>query len=179
MGLRRSFKPTNLLVNGNGVNGATGWTAIDTSAFTVSADAFRFTASATNGRIEQVVNVVNGHRYAIFANIQTNSVNVRFSIAGVGPVFPSGGGAEERLVSVFAWPASTEKWQFQIRDQRIMNWNEIVVKKCMLFDLTSLLPADLLALSDADLKTWCASNIPYWFDGTLTGGKMGGIGGLK
>jgi hypothetical protein len=52
------------------------------------------------------------------------------------------------------------------------------IRECCAIDLSVVLPADILTLSNNDLKTWCDVNIPNWFDGTLSGGKFGGIGGL-
>lgn len=43
-------------------------------------------------------------------------------------------------------------------------------------DLNDFLPADILALSDADLKMWCDNNIPAWFN---IAAKSGGLGGLN
>lgn len=187
MGLRRSFKPTNILINSNftldsNSDGlADNLTAVTAGTFSLSNGVQSFTATALNGNLAFTPTVVNGHKYYGVGWIKASGSPVRLRLAGnvtAIEITHSGSGNFERL-SVVTVATANGVTNLKANDARASNWNQIQIKEFILIDLTTILPPDILALSDANLKVWCDLNIPTWFDSTMSGGSMSGMGGLK
>lgn len=184
MGLRRSFKPTNLVTNGNFANGTTGWKANKIGTPVISENICSFTATANAGMLNQIIStsMVVGHKLYAFAKFAANSNLVRLYINDSGASSantPHAGDGVMRKYSVLHTITQGTSVRVRILDDRASGWDEVQVMEFLAINLTACLPANILALSDANLKAWCDLNIPNWFDGTLSTGVIGGTGGLK
>lgn len=183
MGIRRSFKPTNLVTNGNFAKGTTGWIFVGAINAEFSNNEIYYMPNAKYGRMYQIVPWISGHKYYLAANIYGDENTNLFSTDNMNftKTFPhSNIVGYEYLSCVFTITTAslnTNDHFAGIRSDADANWVPIKAMKIRVIDLTLYLPANLLALSDADLKTWCDLNIPNWFDGTLSGGRR--IGGLR
>ena len=186
MGLRRSFKPTNLVANSNFASGyETVWSFSGATHVSLIDSVETFIATAQYGRIKQAnsFTVTENHKYYYAVEVKTDSALVKIELyaktATAATKSHSGSNSFERL-SVIQTGSNGTTIQLNVIDLRTSGWTNISLKKAMVLDLTAIgVSADILALSDANLKAWCDLNIPVWFDGTLSGGRFGGIGGLR
>ncbi len=183
MGLRRSFKATNVVRNGN-FPSTTGWgSAYSTS--TVSDNILSNTGNGGNATayVEDINTGVriSGHKYYARASMMavdpacnrlilliaggTTTINTDTPTSGVWYTVSGVGTAASSSNSIIAC-------QHRYADAATANGKVMKAKEVIVIDLTNILPADILALSDANLKAWCDLNIPYWFDGTANSGSM-------
>lgn len=184
MGLRRSFKPTNLVANGNFANGITWWETYEIGTPVISENICSFTATVIYGMLNQIIStpIVVGHKLYAFAKFAANSNLMRLYIndSNVSTAYtPHAGDGVMRKYSVLHTITQGTNVRVRILDARASGWDEVQVMEFLTINLTACLPANILALSDANLKAWCDLNIPVWFDGTLGGGVINGTGGLK
>lgn len=193
MGMRRSFKPTNLAQNGDFSSGVAGWsntasiiTASD-NVLTVTGNgganyplAYQNTPkSYTSGNklyIRSLAMVTNSVCTKLDMNIRGSSTtgtlvrviantptqNAWHTLSDVVTIPADGTGFVQLSVSHYYADAATA------------NGKVMKAQVVLCSDLTSLFGA-----GNEPTKAWCDLNIPTWFDGTLSRGSMGGIGGLK
>ncbi|MDD4157756.1 MAG: hypothetical protein PHY08_14430 [Candidatus Cloacimonetes bacterium] len=180
MGLRRSFKPANIVVNSDFSNGITDWNPVAASVLVANNEA-TVLATAQYGSISsKVFNVVGSHKYYYRVYLKTGQpfITLRFYDGTALTANTHSGSGNYELLSGIRTAASDKSTGFiRVQDSNASGWADVYVKEFMGIDLTIVLPADILALSDANLKTWCNHNLPCWFDGRLSGGSFGGIGG--
>ena len=185
MGLRRSFKPTNLVQNGDFSKGTAGWLA-NYSTLTVANNIGTNIPNGTDyiGRMEQTVsNQTINHKVYFTAKIRvTNSVlnNVQVYVYDTSPTF-----AYNAKPSINVWTKTSGLATLNSTSFRLFSRQEYAdaatakdkvmeVKEVLAIDLTALFGAG----NEPDLA-WCDLNIPVWFDGTLGNGVINGTGGLK
>jgi hypothetical protein len=194
VGLRRSFKPTNIVTEGN-FPSATGWSATN-STLSANNNTLSDTCNGTGtyGTCNQITTtaVASGKKVYIKALIKVTNVscgNIRLQITG------STGGVTVTLKDISSPVNGTqyslsgivtfnETYSGNVRvtgthvyaDAATANGKVMEVQEVMGIDISTL-PAEIQAMSDANIKAFC-DTIP-WFDGTMSGGVMGGIGGLK
>jgi hypothetical protein len=167
MGMRRSFKPTNSVVNSNFANGTTGWT-FGSWWSVVDGKATRSGAvSSTN--INQPMTIISGHKYY-----------VRFEASGTPQILisPFEGSYTLRSVGansiIFTASGNASSYAMFGYNTVSMTLDNIIV-----IDLSDKYSDLVAAMNDTQLKTWCEVNIPEWFEGTMSGGKIERTGGLK
>ncbi len=181
MGLRRSFRPTNLVKNSDFYNGASGW-AKGGGALSVSNKELTFLADTAGCYVYQDLGIYTvSHKWHVKVKVKADSplVSVTFGGASFAGNTHSGSGEYENISGIFSY-GSTVATNIRIQDNRASGWQNINVSHVMVIDLNACgVPASILALSPADIKAWCELNIPNWFDGTMRGGSFGGIGGLR
>lgn len=197
MGLRRSFKPTNGVTNGDFKAGTTGWTrsgaslSVNNKVLSVIGDgSSQFVYISQNTSL----NIVTNHKYYLVSkqkviNSECSQINLFFNdtnssgqIDALTIYNPTIN--QDYLMSGVAQTTNNTgyvvvKLHHFYSSATAANGKVMEVQEVMAIDLTACLPADILALSKNNLKAWCDLNIPYWFDGTLGGGVIGSIGGLK
>ncbi len=178
MGLRRSFKPTNLLYNTDFRYGTSGWNYTP-AVLTIFQNTATLTAVVRYGGVGQNCNFIDGRKYYMRGYVKADSSLVLLSLwAGVGGCSKSysGSGNYELLSAVGTYIASTmSTYQFiKLSDSRSSDWTAMSIKEIMIIDLTSS-----FGTGSEPTKAWCDANIPEWFDGTLSGGIIGSIGGLQ
>lgn len=193
MGLRRSFKPTNLVQNGDFSKGTTGWLPLRATA-TAANNVITVQGDGTNNLplIRPVTpfinNVTNSKIYISMKVRVTNSDSTKISLMVEG----SGGGFEilkqQDIPVKDTWYLLNSVWTISsaILGNIIISignsYASASTAKDKIMEVKELLAIDLNALFGAGNepdKAWCALNIPVWFDGTLGGGVMNGTGGLK
>ena len=182
MGLKRSFKPTNIVTNSNFAKGTTGWTT-GVGSLTAANNILSIptTAAANNNYCAQSYTFVAGKKY--YARVKarvTNADCTDMSLRASSTVFTN------LVPTVNTWYTlsgvitganeTSIRGRHQYADSAAGRFME--VQEFIVIDLSAQLPATLLALSNAALKVWCDANIPAWFEGTLSGGSFGGAGGL-
>ena len=195
--LKRSLKVTNIVSNGKFDN-TTGWEATGSTISALSNTlVVTGDGSDVNARGSQNtgINFIASRKYYFLAKVRVTNANA----VGVAVALRSGGilGATPGVVTLNNPTAN--QWYtfsgianniaevgaiyFQVRhfyaDIATANGKVMEIKEALAAEITTILSPDVLALSDANLKTWCDNNFPYWFEGTLNGGTFGGIGGLK
>lgn len=196
--LRRSFKPTNQIINGDFIKSFDSWVAlgsnptagssIDTTKYLYGVQSLNINVSVSGCNRCQDVVANTGDKIYVSGYV--------YKISGDGVSFyilakDTGAGALLAFQSAITDQA-TDVWVKHSGVFTTVNTGYRVVigrtspqtYNCnfdgiLTVNLTTLLTADLLALSDADLKAWCDLNIPAWFDGTMSSGSFGSIGGLK
>ncbi len=178
MGLRRSFKATNIVTNGDFSKGTTGWTA--DAGVTISAlnNELTILSSIQYGTAKENISVINGHKYYFSALVKSDGINVSVRLNdGVGAtvVYHDGSNVYKLLTGIHASVATSSNARVFIQDNRASGWTNIYLRYVMVTDLTNILPPDILSLSDANLKAWCDLNIPVWFDGTINRIGRGGL----
>lgn len=198
MGLRKSFKPTNKIVNGSFSGGTSGWAAgggdLSTLNNWLSITAWgsypgekvtqrqllagyigrrlycRVLALLTNAvgqTLELVIQEINGVDWVAnkLASAQvTPSINTEYTLSGVVNLDASGFDAIDYTVLATYADAGTAA-------------NKVLSMAFPVIIDVATLPSEVQALDDAGVKSFC-DTIP-WFSGTMSGGKIGGIGGLK
>lgn len=180
MGLRRSFKPTNLVKNGNFTNGdIASFEIINLNVLSVTNNVVAFIATFQYGVFRQVLPFVDGHKYYFSGSVKASSSNVKFGLwsnYGGYQISHSGGGQFEKLSNIGTYVDATMSTQKNIfiGDNSPSGWKEVRGKELLLIDLTALFGAG----NEPD-KAWCDLNIPVWFDGILGSGVINGTGGLK
>jgi len=196
VGLRRSLKATNIINNSDFLSTA-GWTASG-GVGVVANNIYTLTGNGTNAW-PNLLGGNNSNSYASGSKMYmralanppvgctrldliwrdtTSTLDITAkSIANLtmgtfnlltGIVTLTANSVYPRLQVVFTFP-----------DAATTNGKVMQIQKVMAINLANTLQADILALSDANLKAWCDANITACFDGTLSGGRFGGIGGLK
>lgn len=196
MGIRRSFKPSNEVSNGNFTNGTTRWAAAN-SSIAASNNTLTITGSGASvgAYAKQTTTALLATGSKIYMRMKartTNAVCTYLRLRAIGSVTTGSNivvGAQASPVQdtwytmsgIFTQTVETGFVQVQCyeyyADAATATDKVLEVQEVFVFDCTSGLPADILALSDANLKAWCDLNIPAWFDGTLCGGKR--IGGMR
>lgn len=195
MGMRRSFRPTNIITNGNFAKGTTGWAAFNG---TISVANNMLTGTGNGGSAtpdttsDSAVDVVTNKKIFMSALLKvTNSdctgLSTRMSGSTGGSSIPVGTVAIPAINQAYRVSgiatidgAQTGKVRVILRhayaDAGTANGKVMIAREVMSIDISTL-PAEIQAMSDANIKAFC-DTIP-WFDGTMSGGSMGGIGGLK
>lgn len=189
MGLRRSFKPSNI-VHGLKV---TDWTTIASNnvmngnILINTGDGVTFEPDARNATgmsfiagekvyvraKSAVTNAVctsfglyihDGVNFITAIEVQrTPTQNIFYPLSGLYLFTANISNLVIRLRHVYADPATA--------NGKVMQSQDVIGIK------VSTLPIEIQNMSNDDLKAFCDA-IP-WFDGTMAGGKFGGIGGLK
>jgi hypothetical protein len=193
--MQRSFKPTNSIFNSNAALGLDGWEASNGSISLVNNEisskgtgTSRFPAAIGTG----ILPWIEGHKVYSRVTVEVkgdvcqgvimsargdtitvddishvyNPTQGLYTLSGVKALVLDTGFIKPRIYHYYA-------------DAITANEQELIIKKAILIDLNLILPLSLLNLSIINLKAWCDLNIPVWFDGKMSGGKIGGIGGLK
>jgi len=190
MGLRRSFKPTNLVINSDFSKGTTGWVpsgstiqasnnimSIIGNGSVVSPGAVKTLATpyvsgkkifikcnfrVTNSSSDRLATILfDGVNYYLGPTQTVITANTWYALSGIITLMAGGSSVDIML-------------QHRYIDAATANGKVMEVQEVMAIDLTARFGAGL----EPDLA-WCDNNIPAWFDGTLGGGSFGGIGGLK
>jgi len=95
------------------------------------------------------------------AIVATPTINTVYKLSGIFTQTNQSGAGSIRIKHSYA-------------DAATANTKVMQVQKVMLEPIIGL---PELALSDANLLTWCDNNIPTWFDGTMN--RLGGLGWLR
>lgn len=193
MGLRKSFRPTNLVVNGDFSNSDTGWahgySTVAVASNTVSVIGTGSGASPTIYRpiaspaiasnkyfVRCTVRVTNDACAGLYFGLQPTVAGSNTSVPQLTPT------QDQWYVMSGVLTASADSaGDMRIRcyhnyaDAATANTKVMELKEVLVFDCNAQLPADIFALSDANLKIWCNANIPAWFNGTICGGQLGGM----
>lgn len=177
MGLRRSFKPTNLVANGDFSKGTTGWSAVGAESVSVSDSVVTFTPNAIFGGLRSTsfspVLVLND-KYYLTVDVMTTDSTFYINFGGTnGTVKPAGSGNWEKLTEIII-VSDIAKSYYDTNTAKSSSFVSTSLRKIMAINLTALFGAG----NEPD-QAWCDLNIPAWFDGTLGGGVIGSIGGLK
>lgn len=198
MGLRRSFKPTNDCVNGNFENNLTKWgqlgsnptsgLSIDTTLSKIGLNSLKSLQANSSGVLSQDISANTGDAIYISGWVyKTSGAGCSFYIlpknitAGALMGFTDAMDAQppNQWVKHSGVFVTVNNGYRIVLGRTGVTFNNYNFDSIMSVNLTNLLTANLLALSPADLKTWCDLNIPAWFDGTMSSGVIGSIGGLK
>ncbi len=186
MGLRRSFKATNLISNGDFRHGTTGWGVNNGGTLATSDNILSHTANNSAAYPDIIQNTstpaVTGHKIYIVAKLLvTNAVTVSMYIALGG----STGGATLNLTTIGSptidtWYApsgiltltnQTGNIRFyaihHYADAATANGKVLEIRQVMAINLTTLFGA-----GNEPTAAWCNLNIPTWFDGSLAGSSM-------
>jgi len=179
MGMRRSFKPTNIVSNGAFAS-VTGWTGTDgTIAAANNECTLTLTGTGLYTRLSQGINMPIGKYYVSFEIYPKYANNTLFytSTVAVNPVtltLPTPN-VWNKVSGVFDnTDISTGTYFMHKTNASYVIGDTIKFRKIMLINLTLLFGA-----GNEPTLAWCNNNFPAWFDGTLGGGSFGGIGGLK
>lgn len=178
MGIRRNFRPTNLVTNGNFANGTTGWVNNGYATFTVTNGIATLLADSQYDVIYYNIatNVGVGVKFYACAYLMAGAANalkimINDSEVSSSSATHTGSGTFERVSVIHTSTAGTVI-RVKVQDFRPSNWDNVYVKEVFAIDLTALFGA-----GNEPTKAWCDLNIPNWFDGTLSGGKR--IGGVR
>jgi hypothetical protein len=178
MGLRRSFKPKNIVPNGNFAKGTAGWyNNICTSSVANSELICAFTAADTTAGVygNVLADAITGNKYYLIASIYPKYArNFLFGFA-------------DNYISALPMANVWNKFTGIVtlgNNRRPMLYHNVSANYTSgdTWKFSSFLAIDLTALFGAGNEptvAWCDNNFPAWFDGTMSGGSMGGIGGLK
>jgi hypothetical protein len=182
--MRRSFRPTNSVVNGDLAKGATGWGG---NLVTLTAANNELIATLTGLSTvtgpNQAVYCYAGHKYYTSVQIKpkyATAVSIGLDALKTSQVLSDANIWQRKSAIQIATATGNTAFVFYhtTNSGGYVIGDEFRLKEFMVIDLSLCLPATLLTLSDDDLKTWCGVNIPFWFDRTLSSGRIGGIGGL-
>lgn len=185
MGLKRSLKVTNVVLNSNFANGTTECTA-NSSTHSVTDNILLNTGNGASSAPYEIVNTkikpINNNRYYIRANILiTDAVCLKIWAALDTEHASSMQTAQTNtptqnqwysISGVITWTNNyeTETLRLQARrqyaDATTANGKEMKIKELLVVEISTL-PTEVQALSSADLKTWCDINLPYYFNNNL------------
>lgn len=191
MGIRRNFRPTNLVTNGNFVNGTTGWFG-ESVTLTVTDNIAYLKGLGTQSRIRirQTGHLFQPENEVIYFKCK---VRVRDSVCS--SIYA------EFTRTTGAWYSGTHLKQFPQQDvwydasvlitldaTRYGNshiyiqafYADATTQEDKILEIQNVQIINLTALFGAGnepTQAWCDLNIPNWFDGTLSGGKR--IGGVR
>jgi len=177
MGLRRSFKPTNLVSNGDFRYGTSGWGGINAVVDGIAEKTATAQYSSMSYELSNPTSL-RGHKIYVQGKFKADSTGVSLTISdGIATTNKphSGDNTFETKGVLRTINQSANNVYCRIQEDRPSGWTKYYADNILAIDLTALLPAELLALSDANLKAWCDANIPVWFDGTMSGGRIGGL----
>lgn len=191
MGLYKSFKPTNILQNANfetAVSGvATGWAAGTNITYKSVANNEQF---FTGGGISSGTSN-NWFCYANALPITNNKYYIRIRAKQMPEQEARQMELSTYYFALIRWDLSGTftDYSYVYNKEGTNNHNfaltataslAVAIKKAFVINLTAEgLPADILTLSDANLKAWCDLNLPSWFEGKMSGGRISGRGGLR
>lgn len=190
MGIRRSFRPSNLVINGDFAQGTSGWNQINAATIAIDSDgdgdnkALKVTGTGPYAYIgnDPAISVVNGNKYYVRARVKKNNstqVTLGFYRTRLGNphaaniIYTFLGETYEKVSTIFTANATDLLIVFYPDTVANTNGKIALLDKVLLINLTTLFGAGL-----EPNTAWCDNNIPIWFDGTLSGGRIGGIGGL-
>lgn len=178
MGIRRNFRPTNLVTNGNFAGGTTGWINNSYATFTVTNGIATLLANSQYDNIYQNIatNVGVGAKFYACAYLMAGAADalkimINDSEVSSNTATHTGSGTFERVSVIHTSTAGTVI-RVKVQDFRASNWDNVYAKEVFAIDLTALFGA-----GNEPTQAWCDLNIPNWFDGTLSGGKR--IGGVR
>lgn len=180
MGIRRSFRPTNLVTNGNFINGDN-WTPSGGTE-SVANNIYTFTGNGGNTypySAQTVASIVVGRKYYLSCKARvTNAVATTialqyYSTPRIAVNYP----VINQWYKITGVITATETgnrvlFQHTYADAATANGKVMEVQQVLAIDLTALFGA-----GNEPTQAWCDLNIPNWFDGTLSGGKR--IGGIR
>jgi len=193
MGLRRSFKPTNLIANGNFANGTTGWDGGANATISASNNVLSVTGNGTTAYIvgkqttsiavapgnkmyvKGLARVTNSGCPNMYLEIDGSTGGDERSIARSNPVQNQWYPLSNVLTQAadFTGNLVLKPWH-TYADAATANGKVMEIKEVITIDLTALFGA-----GKEPNKAWCDTNIhAAWFDGTANSGSMG-KGGLR
>jgi hypothetical protein len=166
-----------LIDNPDFSNGTTGWSGVNgTIAVANNELTYTIVTPSVNARAQQVSTpAVAGHKYYVMGDIYpkyNNSVVLRFGAASGTPFTPTPDTWNTFSRLVVTDGAEGLRY-YQYTDTNYEAGDTFKLRKMFAVDLSLCLPANILALSDANLLAWCKANIPYWFEGRLQDGVFG------
>lgn len=186
MGIRRNFRPTNEIVNGNFINGTANWTAIG-ATIAAADNVLSITAAGTgtSGQSTQITNVAHTNGKKIYARVKAKVTNS--DCTGIYLRIQDASTANVKTITQQLTPTANQEYLLSATALLTADSNTVAVNiyhlyatkeiaatkvmevsECMMIDYSAL-PSELQALPyltvKAILDTW------PWFDGTLSGGK--------
>lgn len=183
MGLRRSFKPTNLVQNG-GINTLDGWTlnyavnlSISTEQFIANNSSLKSTPISSNGYVGQKINITAGLYYVrAMAYISSYTAgNIFYQLGPQSAIF-NNALLNQWQKSSYVRALATSGLQGFFVGAISTATCVAYFGGCMVIEIASL-PDEIKAMSVENQLIFFDS-IP-WFDGTMSGGSFGSTGGLK
>jgi len=181
-----TLQASQLVTNPDFTTDITGWTATNIGTPVVSSGIVSFTATAQNGKLNQVISIVSGSKYYIVSKIKSSSSSVLIGVAELSPasVSHSGSNAYE-LISFIGLSSSTANVNLRVLDTRASNWTQIDVDYIYRFNISTLISNKQYSpisnttfdlMTDAQIKTqmdaWVAS-------GELPNDSIQSVGGNK
>lgn len=165
---------TNLVSNGNFVNGTTGWAAVGATGFTVASNIATFTATVQTGNINQNISIINGHKYYMCTTVMSSGAgNLEIAIYDNLAYFVDSSFAIPTSLtfkSAYGTATNTATGVVKIMDSRASGWTQVSVKNVVLLDLTAAYGAGLeptQAQMDALMTT-----LGGYIDGTCLAQKI-------
>jgi hypothetical protein len=183
MGMRRSFKPKNFVVNGNFASNTSGWTGSDgllsvgNNTLTLTGTGVSNLPKVNQSTLINASSVKYVKMQARVTNANCTSLFARWSTGSPGNIEVVAPPIENQwyeLSGISSQASSILYVYHQYTDAATANGKIMEVREVLAIDLTATFGA-----GNEPTLAWCDANIPAWFDGTMSGGKMGGIGGLK
>jgi len=190
MGLRRSFKPTNSIVNGSFEYNLNEWT-VNVGGGTIEASIAKAKDGVKSTRIVCAAQSVYEYQDLVFTDGNIIYISLWAYLASgtitsnVPSIVYDYGSYLNGAVITFATLDANWRRASAIKvatsggvrvniGRTSAQTAEYYVDAIMAIDLTALFGA-----GKEPTVEWCDANLPVWFDGTMSGVKMGGIGGLK
>lgn len=172
MGLRRTIRPTNLVLNGNFAKGTTNWSAVQGS-FSASGGEVSYLCTSQYGNVRQEsINIISGHKYyyAAWVKASSNLVGIKIVAGAWNSTIKrhSGSGAYERLSYIDTATASSANSQFRIlEDDRASGWDTVYAYGGIVVDLT----VAFAGMTEPTLAQ-CDAYFADWFNATANSGSM-------
>ena len=193
MGLRRSFKPTNLVQNGDFSKGTAGWSNGGTGTISASNNICTHIGNGailTNQLVTSISNIsVSGEKIYCRAKMKVTNTDctkinltIRDSSNPYTDVVYQNTPVQNQvylLSGIKTIPAGASGNNSIAVNS---NYSSAAIAKDKVMEIQEVTAINLTALFGAGNepdKAWCDLNIPAWFDGTLGNGVIGSIGGLK
>lgn len=191
MGMRRSFKPTNLIGNGDFSKGTMEWSGYR-GAISVMNNTLTSTGDGSfsyAGAWQAGIPYATGKKiYVRFSGKVTSNdcSRITFWILATGmtgqeltlQTTPTNG-ATYNNGAIATLPAGGNG---NLTFYCCHHYADAATAKGKVMEVQNVIAVDLTAVFGAGnepSQAWCDLNIPNWFDGTLSGGVMGSIGGFK
>ena len=128
---------------------STNWNSTNSTA--VFSDGIAtFTATAQNGSVSSLVDLIQNHKYLVLATIKntTASENTYLRLAGTNLKHTNTSTSYQTLFAIYERTGANTNTGLVIRDERASDWDAIQVKTAMCIDLTQMfngnIPQDLL-----------------------------------
>lgn len=194
MGMRRSFNVTNIVTNGDFSKGTTGWAA-GASVVTAALNHLIITGNGGSSFVPALNNTfipaVTGKKLYLRGVMIPKSADCKSvflqligTTGGAGLIIGYTANPVQDVALALSGVATLTNQSGNIRvdvvhshlDAATANGKIAWAQEIIAIDISTL-PEEIKAMSDVNIKT-LLDTFP-WFNGTLSGGSFGGLGGLK